>query len=352
MVISEQSVPVDENEYFDVIIIGGGVAALSAGIYTGRDNFSTLVLEGTIASSTDAPGGALLLTNSLENFPGFEGGEGYEFIEKLRNQTIAFGANVREERAIALDTKLEQGDLHSVTTNTGKTYYARSVIVATGAIARRLGIQGEDALFGQGVSTCATCDGWAFKQKKVIVVGGGDTAVEDALLLTKLADKVYLAVRGKDFRSQGPEARELKNRDDVEILWNTTIEEIIASPTESKVAGVRLKTQEDRYSNDVSERVIDVDGVFVAIGSDPATTFLSSSSVMLDSDGYILTIDGPTRVQGAIPGIFAAGDVNAAQKNFRQAITSSGNGVQAALEVRAYLNSVVAPPVSRITNRY
>jgi thioredoxin reductase (NADPH) len=333
-----------ENEIFDAIIIGGGVAALSAGIYLGRDNFKTLILEGTIVSSTDAPGGALLLTNSIENFPGFIEGEGYELIEKIRSQAENFGADIREERATNLEASLRQGTLHTVTTDQGNVYQSRAIIIATGAVARRLGIPGEETLFGQGVSTCATCDGWAFKEKTVIVVGGGDTAVEDALLLTKLATKVYIAVRGTDFRSQGPEAREVKHHEKIKILYNTTLEEIIPDSTNTKVASVKLKTTTDGTN---TESELEVDGVFVAIGSDPATEFLTNSNIIMDTDGYILTSDNSTKVQGAIPGVFAAGDVNAAQKNYRQAITSAGNAVQAALETRVYLNSPVPEPLKR-----
>lgn len=323
-----------ESTVYDVIIIGGGVAALSAGIYTSRDNFSTLILEGTILSSTDSPGGALLLTESIENFPGYTEGSGYGLIEKIREQAESFGARITEERAVSLDVKLIKGQLHEVITNEGNAYQARAIIIATGAVARRLGVNGEDAFFGMGVSTCATCDGWAFKEKTVIVVGGGDTAVEDALLLSKGSAKVYMAVRGKEFRTQSPEARKLMEQDNVEILWETVVEEVFSDETKTKVGAIAVRSSNDQNP---SSRIIPVDGVFVAIGSDPATGFLGASAIMLDLDGYVRTVDGSTRVQGAVPGVFAAGDVNESQKVFRQAITSAGNAVQAALEARAYL---------------
>ena len=329
---------------FDVAIIGGGVAGLSAGIYASRDNLNTLVLEGTIESSVDAPGGALLLTSNIENYPGYEGAAGEELISTMRAQAETFGAIIKGERVSDLDAKLKTGEKHVITTTEGNTYLARSIIIATGAIARRLGIAGEEELYGRGVSTCATCDGFMFKEKTVAVVGGGDTAVEDALLLTGYAKKVYLIVRGNDLRSSGPEAREIINHPDVTILWNTTVESV--TPTANGFSVDHIVTQ-NRTTKELTN--IDVDGLFVAIGSDPATGFLNHSAVLLDSDGYIKTIPGTTRVEGGIPGIFAAGDV--ADKVFRQAITSAGTAVQAALEVRAYLAAPQIPEPKRVTSR-
>ena len=330
---------------FDIVIVGGGVAGLSAGIYASRDGFKTLILEGTVESSVDAPGGALLLTSDIENFPGFVQGEGAELVNIIRTQAENFGADIREQRVAKIEAGLQVGEMHRLWTTDGNEYCARTIILATGSIARRLGIPGEDELYGQGVSTCATCDGFFFREKNVAVVGGGDTAVEDALLLTRYAKKVTLIVRGEELRASGPEAREILKHPDVDILWNSVVDEVVANENGNGVNHIVVR---DRNADSVSD--LAVDGLFVAIGSDPATSFLEGSVVQTDSDGYILTVDGSTRVQGAIPGIFAAGD--AADRVFKQAITSAGKAVEAALEARAYLNAGVSAPVSRETDRY
>jgi thioredoxin reductase (NADPH) len=334
---------------FDVVIVGGGVAGLSAGIYAARDGFKTLILEGTVESSVDAPGGALLLTSEIENFPGFVQGEGAELIGIIRGQAETFGADIREERVQSIDAALEAGKMHTITTRDDDgeihEYCARTIILATGAVARRLGIPGEDELYGQGVSTCATCDGFFFKEKKVAVVGGGDTAVEDALLLTRYAKEVTLIVRGSHLRASGPEARAVLEHPDITILWNSSVKSINPNQTQDAVDYAIVINSETGV-----ETQIDIDGLFVAIGSDPATSFLKDSVILTDRDGYILVADGSTRVQGAIPGVFAAGD--AVDRVYRQAITSAGQAVQAALEARAYLNAGVAATISQVTDRY
>lgn len=329
---------------FDVVIIGGGVAGLSAGIYAARDGFKTLILEGTVESSVDAPGGALLLTSDIENFPGFIQGEGAELVNIIRTQAENFGATIKEERAAKIEAGLQIGQMHKIWTTDGNEYCARTIILATGAVARRLGIPGEDELYGRGVSTCATCDGFFFREKNVAVVGGGDTAVEDALLLTRYAKSVTLVVRGSEFRASGPEAREILKHPDVNIVWESTVEQVVPTKDGNAVDHILIKNKDNTVTP------LDVDGLFIAIGSDPATGFLKDSVIQTDSDGYILTVDGSTRVQGAVPGVFAAGD--AADRVFRQAITSAGRAVEAALEARAYINAGVSAPISRETDKY
>jgi thioredoxin reductase (NADPH) len=324
---------------YDIVIIGGGVAGLSAAIYAARDGFKTLVLEGELVSSVDMPGGALLLTESIENFPGFVQGEGAELVGIIRGQAEGFGAEILTERVTDIDFSLKAGELHQV--YAGDNYYkAKSVILATGAVARQLNVPGEEIFYGHGVSTCATCDGFFFKEKTVAVVGGGDTAVEDALFLTRYAEKVYLLPRGKELRASGPEAREILDHPKVEILWESTVEEIIG---DEMVIGVIYKQHGELKD-------LPLDGVFVAIGRDPATSFLRNGAVMTDRDGYIQVVEGSTRVQGAIPGVYAAGDC--VDKVFKQAITSAGKAVEAALEARHYLLSPLPEPIKRVTNRY
>lgn len=310
---------------FDIVVIGGGVAGLSAGIYAARDGYNTLILEGTIESSVDAPGGALLLTNEVENYPGFEGGAGGELIAKMRDQAEKFGSIIKEERAATINFNSTPGQKHEIFTTDGNIYCARAIIIATGAIAKQLHIPGEKELYGQGVSSCATCDGFFYKEKEVIVVGGGDTAVEDALLLTKYAKQVTLLVRGNQLRSTGPEAREIIDHPNVKIYYNTNLVEIIPNPENKGIDKVILSNSEILYP----------DGIFVAIGSNPATAFLKESLVIMDEEGYILTEPNSTKIQGGVPGVYAAGDV--ADKIYRQASTSAGTAVQAALEARHYL---------------
>ena len=312
---------------YDIIIIGGGVAGLSAAIYAARDGFKTLVLEGELLSSVDMPGGALLLTENIENFPGFLSGEGTELVSIIREQAASFGAEIRTERVTSTSFSDTPGSLHKVFV--GNNFYkTKSVILATGAIAKQLKVPGEDTYYGRGVSTCATCDGFFFRNKTVAVIGGGDTAIEDALFLTRYAEKVYLLPRGNELRATGPDARHILDHPKVEILWSSTVEEIVGE--DQKVIGVI-------YNRMGELKDLPLDGVFVAIGRNPATAFLQGSSVTTDSQGYIETVGNSTEVSGSTPGVFAAGDC--VDKVFKQAITSAGKAVEAALEARKYLLS-------------
>lgn len=320
---------------YDVIIVGGGVAGLSAGLYASRDGFSTLVLEGDFVSATEMPGGALLLTPEIENFPGFPGGAGGELISVIKTQAAKFGANIVRDLVEDISFSTEKCGLHTVKTLKGKVYEAKTIILATGAVARQLGVEGEADFIGRGVSTCATCDGFFFEGKEVIVVGGGDTAVEDALFLRRYASKVTMLVRGDSLRSTGPEAREaflLSEEEDsnFNILWNTNVTSI-NNNGENVISASYVRNGE--------EGLIETDGVFVAVGRDPSTAFLmNSENVELDSEGYILVEDNSNEVKGNAVGVFAAGD--AVDKRFRQAITSAGRAVEAALQAREHLMTV------------
>lgn len=335
---------------FDVVVIGGGVAGLTSGLYAARDGFSTLVMEGTMLSSTDSPGGALLLTSEIANYPGFPADEGAALVGVIREQAENSGAIIREERAENLIISEEKGKCHTILSTSGDTYRARAVIIATGSIAKRLNVPGENEMFGRGVSTCATCDGFFFKNKTVAVSGGGDTAVEDAILLTRYAEKVYLLVRGDKLKATGPEAREIIEHPDVEILWETTVDQIISNEEQTKVIGVAVTSKtgitHEHVKNDCEGckecdpeagcGILPIDGFFIAIGSNPSTGFLEGSGVPLDSEGYVLTENNSTKVKNIPTGVFAAGDV--ADKIYRQAITSAGKAAQASMEARAYLN--------------
>lgn len=320
---------------YDVIIVGGGVAGLSAGLYASRDGFNTLILEGDYVSSTEMPGGALLLTPEIENFPGFPGGEGSALIATIKQQAAKFGATIVRDLVEEISFTTQKCGTHIVKTLNGKVYETRTIILATGAVARQLGVDGEEDFIGRGVSTCATCDGFFFEEKKVVVVGGGDTAVEDALFLRRYASEVTMLVRGDSLRSTGPEAREAyllaeEESSNFNILWNTSVTSI--NNNGDNVTSVS-------YSSNGEEGKIETDGVFVAIGRDPSTAFLmNSEGVTLDEEGYIVVKDNSNEVAGNAVGVYAAGD--AVDKKFRQAITSAGRAVECALQAREYIMTV------------
>lgn len=307
-----------ENHY-DTIIVGGGISGLTAGIYSARAGQRTLIIQGGWNSSTDMPGGQLLLTNAIDNFPGFEG-SGADLIEKVVEQAENSGCTMVEENAVGF--KLNDGGVHTVTTDEDDSYTAGSVILATGAVARRLGIPGEDEFFSKGVSTCATCDGAFYKDQTVAVVGGGDTAVEDALYLADIAKKVYVVHRRDSFRTDSPESRQLLDKDNVEVLWNTVAETIGG---EKNVETVRF-----RNTTDGTASVMPLDGVFVAIGHDPAVKHFHGTPVELAETGYLAVKDTYTNING----VFAAGDV--ADSVYRQAVTAAATGAQAAMNAIKY----------------
>lgn len=305
---------------YDVIIVGGGPAGLTAGIYTGRNGYKTLLLEGEYVTETDYPGGQLLLTPEIENYPGFRSGPGVDLIEIMREQTEECGVEIVTEKARSFE--FEEGN-HKVITDE-VTYSAKTVIIATGAIAKRLGVPGEDDYFGSGVSTCATCDGAFFPNQDVAVIGGGDTAVEDALYMSNIAKKVYLIHRSDTLRAQSPESRILQTKENVEIIYNTVVQEIGGS--DSGVNEISLVNKEGVQSP------LSVDGVFVAIGHNPSTESLKGNIIHLDETGYIVA----NGVKTNVPGVYVAGDV--ADKEYRQAITAAASGCQAAIHAQGYLN--------------
>lgn len=320
---------------YDVIVVGGGVAGLSAALYAARDGFSTLVLEGDFVSETEMPGGALLLTPEIENFPGFPGGAGSELVTIIKAQAKKFGAVIQRDLVEDIQFATKPSEFHTIKGLKGGEFEGRTIILATGAVARQLGVEGESDWIGRGVSTCATCDGFFFEGKDVVIVGGGDTAVEDALFMRRYANKVTMLVRGNSFRSTGPEAREALALSELEdsnfhIQWDTTVTAI--NNDGEVVTSVSYQT-----TDQVGE--LATDGIFVAIGRDPSTAFLANKEeIELDSEGYIRVEDGDNEVRGSAVGVFAAGD--AVDKRFRQAITSAGRAVEAALQAREYLMTV------------
>ena len=300
-----------------VIIIGSGPAGYTAAIYAARANLEPLV----VASSVEA-GGDLMNTTEVENFPGFpEGIQGPDLMAKMQAQAERFGAQVLYDDVVSLDL---DGPVKKVTLGSGKVEEAVSVIYATGSAYRKLGLEGEDRLSGHGVSWCATCDGFFFRDRTIAVVGGGDSAMEEANFLTKFASKVYIIHRKDTLRASKIMQERAFANPKIEFIWNSAVDEILG---DEAVSGVRL-----RSTVDDTTRELPLDGLFVAIGNDPRT-HLVHDKLQLTDQGTIW-VDGRSS-RTSVEGVFAAGDV--IDPTYRQAITASGSGCVAAVDVEHYL---------------
>jgi len=306
-----------ENER-NVIIIGSGPAGLTAALYAARANLKPLVLEGT------QPGGQLTITTDVENFPGFPDGIlGPELMDKMRQQASRFGAECKYETVSEVDFSARP---FSVKTESG-TYSGDTVIISTGASALFLDIPGEKEYMGRGVSACATCDGFFFADQELVVVGGGDTAMEEATFLTKFAKKVHVVHRRDELRaSKTLQDRAMKN-DKIEFIWDSTVDEIVGD--DNGVTGVKLQNVKSGKQTDFR-----VQGVFVAIGHSPNTGIFKGHLDMNDV-GYIKVNNGSTQTN--VEGVFASGDV--ADHVYRQAITAAGTGCMAAMDAERWLES-------------
>ena len=303
----------------EVVIVGSGPAGYTAAVYTARAGLDPLVLAGQLAA-----GGALMNTTEVENFPGFpEGIQGPELMDNMRAQAERFGADIRYEDVLAVNL---EGPVKAVATE-DKVFYARAVILATGSEYRHMNVPGEEEFSGRGVSYCATCDGFFFKDRRLAVIGGGDSAMEEATFLTNFASEVVVVHRRDELRASRVMAERALNNPKISFEWNATVAEVLG---EESVTGLRLASTVDG-----STREIDVDGVFVAIGHLPRTAFLGGQ-VALDEAGYITVGEPSTRT--SVEGVFACGD--AVDHTYRQAITAAGSGCRAALDAERWLASV------------
>jgi thioredoxin reductase (NADPH) len=297
------------DQTYDLIIVGGGPGGLSAGIYAMRAALRTILIEKGIA------GGQVTMSDEVENYPGFEHTSGAELSMQFVQHAESYGMEMRNQEV----TEIEPGlDWHKVHLDNGQVLQDHAVIIASGGSPRKLGIPGEDDYYGKGVSYCAVCDGFFFKDKTVIVVGGGDTATEEALYLAKLARKVYIAHRRDELRASKILQKRVLDDCKIEVLWNTVLTEILAD--EAGVVGVQLK---DTLS--AEERKLDVDGVFIFIGFDPNNQIVPAG-IRMNADGYVMTTEN---CETAINGIYAIGDLR--EKMFRQIVISAADGAVAAL---------------------
>ena len=301
----------------DLAIIGSGPAGYTAGIYASRASLKPVLFEGLES------GGQLMLTTDVENYPGFDSGiMGPDLMQIFKKQAERFGTEIKTETINSIK-KIDGG---FILKSAKDSYEFKSVIISSGASAKWLDIKGEKELQGHGVSACATCDGFFFKEKEVIVVGGGDSAMEEALFLTKFAKKVYIVHRRDSFRASKIMQDRVLGNDKIEVLWNKEVTEIHGSES---VESVSLSDTKDGSSSEVN-----IDGVFMAIGHTPNVDFLDGL-VELDEKGYVKT-GFTTETSTSVPGVFAAGDV--ADSIYRQAVTAAGTGCQAAIDAERWLD--------------
>jgi thioredoxin reductase (NADPH) len=306
-----------ESTVRNVIIVGSGPAGYTAAVYAARARLEPLVFEGSVTA-----GGALMTTTEVENFPGFsEGIMGPALMDEMRTQSERFGAELVPDDIVSMDLT---GEIKSVTDSAGTEHRAKTVILAMGSGYRKLGLPDEDRMSGHGVSWCATCDGFFFREQEIAVVGGGDSAVEEATFLTRFAKKVTLVHRREELRASKIMADRAFANDKIEFAWNSEVAEIQG---QDKLTGVALR---DTVTGETRE--LPVTGLFIAIGHDPRSELIKGQ-VHLDEDGYVLVREGSTETN--LPGVFAAGDL--VDHTYRQAITAAGTGCAAALDAERFL---------------
>jgi thioredoxin reductase (NADPH) len=314
-----------ENIY-DTIIIGSGPAGLTAAIYNIRADLKTLVLAG------NQPGGQLMLTTTVDNWPGFSNGTGgVKLMMEMQTQVKNLGVEIKNGMVEKIDKKEKEG--FQISLDNGEILKTIAVIVATGARAKWLGIPQEKEMIGKGVSGCATCDGMFFRDKVVVVVGGGDTACEDADFLSKFATKVYLIHRRDSLRASVVEQKRVFENKKIEIIWDSEVVEINPNPSE-KLENIKIRNKKTG-----EEKIMETDGLFIAVGHIPATDFVADL-VERDEEGHIVIGENQElKTMTSCEGIFGAGDCTTANKNYKQAIAAAGDGCKAALDAEKWLKS-------------
>jgi thioredoxin reductase (NADPH) len=309
------------SKHTKVLILGSGPAGYTAAIYAARALLKPILVFGS------APGGQLTTTTDVENFPGFAKViQGPWLMEEMKGQAQAVGTEMIQDHIKKVDLSKKPFSAHG---DSGQVYTADSIIISTGAQARWLNLESEQKFRGFGVSACATCDGFFFKEKEVAVVGGGNAAVEEAMFLTKFASKVHLIHRRNELRAEKLLQEKLKANKKIQIIWDSVVEEVMGTNEPKGVNGIKLKNVKTNKTS-----VLKVDGLFIAIGHDPATA-LFKDQLKMDKEGYLITKPDSTITN--VPGVFAAGDVK--DKIFRQAVTAAGMGCMAALEAEKHLSS-------------
>lgn len=311
-----------DTKHTKVLIIGSGPAGYTAAIYAARANLKPILVTG------DTPGGQLTITTEVENYPGFADViQGPWLMEQMKGQAENVGTDICNDYIVDVDFSKRP---YTATADSGNVYTADTVVISTGAKARWLGLESEEKFQNRGVSACATCDGFFFRGKEVAIVGGGNTAAEEALFLTNFCSKVTLIHRRDELRAERILQDRLHASDKIEFLWDTTIEDVVGD--DSGMTGLKLK-----HAKTGEESTLDAHGLFVAIGHDPATS-LFKGKLAMDDEGYIETTPGSTATE--IPGVYAAGDVT--DHVYRQAVTAAGMGCMAALEADRYLATLGA----------
>ena len=306
----------------DTIIIGSGPAGYTAAIYAARADLNPVMYTGL------EPGGQLTTTTEVDNFPGYpQGVDGPTMMNELKEQAERFGTKVEIDFISKVDFSKDKGGIHKLYTQNGDEIKSKTVIITTGASAKYLGLPSEQRLIGGGVSACAVCDGFFYKNHDVAIVGGGDTAIEEATYLAKICNSVTMLVRKDYFRASKAMQNRLSNYDNIKVLFNHEVMEVMG---ENVVDGIKIKSN---LTNDVSE--LKITGLFIAIGHSPNTDIFKGI-VDMDDSGYILTDKTSTKTN--IPGVFAAGDVQ--DKDYRQAVTAAGTGCMAALDAERYLQEI------------
>jgi thioredoxin reductase (NADPH) len=315
----------ESSPIFEVVILGSGPSGLTAALYTSRAFLKTLVLSG------NPPGGQLTITSDVENFPGFpQGITGPELITNIRKQVEKYGAEFVDENVVKVEGSFEEN--FTLTTESGLVFKSRSIIISTGSSAKWLGIESEQKFVGKGVSACATCDGFFFKDRVIAVVGGGDSAMEEATYLTRFASKVYVLVRGTKEKMRASKFMQKKAFENakIEFMFNTSVKEVLG---DNFVEGIKVLKKEIENSVEVEKEIImgDVKGLFLAIGHQPNTSFLFNF-IDLDEKGYIKITEGSKTSK---EGVFASGDVH--DYRYRQAVSAAGFGCQAAIDTIRFL---------------